>query len=175
MKNQRELTRRQFLSSASIPLAGLACSQTALAKSAYAAAVLMKHPVGYWRLGEKNGPEAADASGNNHHGKYLGAPAFGQRGALEGDPDTAVRFAPPSSSVEIASSAQFSQPSSGRGLTVEVWMRPDALVFPGESSDPYSPYFRDQWNDWYNGTTFAFPFTPQAVAAQTRHTLRLLP
>jgi penicillin amidase len=45
----------------------------------------------------------------------------------------------------------------------------------GESSDPYSPYFRDQWNDWYGGTTFALPFTPAAVAAQTRHTLRLLP
>jgi len=45
----------------------------------------------------------------------------------------------------------------------------------GESSDPYSPYFRDQWNDYYGGTTFAFPFTPQAVAAQTRHTLHLLP
>ncbi|MDR3684684.1 MAG: penicillin acylase family protein, partial [Geothrix sp.] len=45
----------------------------------------------------------------------------------------------------------------------------------GESSDPYSPYFRDQWNDYYGGTTFALPFTPQAVAAQTRHTLRLLP
>jgi penicillin amidase len=45
----------------------------------------------------------------------------------------------------------------------------------GESSNPYSPYFRDQWNDWYNGTTFALPFTEPAVAAQTRHTLRLLP
>jgi penicillin amidase len=45
----------------------------------------------------------------------------------------------------------------------------------GESSNPLSPYFRDQWNDWYNGTTFALPFTPSAVAAQTRHTLRLLP
>jgi penicillin amidase len=45
----------------------------------------------------------------------------------------------------------------------------------GESSDPYSPYFRDQWNDYYGGTTFALPFTAQAVAAQTRHTLRLLP
>jgi penicillin amidase len=45
----------------------------------------------------------------------------------------------------------------------------------GESSDPYSPYFRDQWNDWYGGTTFALPFTPAAVAGQTRHTLRLLP
>ncbi|MGD0293402.1 MAG: penicillin acylase family protein [Terracidiphilus sp.] len=45
----------------------------------------------------------------------------------------------------------------------------------GESGNPYSPYFRDQWNDWYNGTSFALPFTPAAVAAQTRHTLRLLP
>ena len=45
----------------------------------------------------------------------------------------------------------------------------------GESGDPFSPYFRDQWSDWYGGTTFALPFTPAAVAAQTRHTLRLLP
>jgi penicillin G amidase len=45
----------------------------------------------------------------------------------------------------------------------------------GESGNPLSPYFRDQWNDWYHGTTFALPFTPAAVAAQTRHTLRLMP
>jgi penicillin amidase len=45
----------------------------------------------------------------------------------------------------------------------------------GESSDPLSPYFRDQWNDYYAGTTFALPFTSAAVAAQTQHTLHLLP
>jgi penicillin amidase len=45
----------------------------------------------------------------------------------------------------------------------------------GESSNPYSPYFRDQWADYDGGTTFALPFTAPAVAAQTRHTLRLLP
>ena len=45
----------------------------------------------------------------------------------------------------------------------------------GESGNPYSPYFRDQWNDYYGGTTFALPFSSAAVAAQTRHTLRLLP
>ena len=45
----------------------------------------------------------------------------------------------------------------------------------GESGNPYSPYFRDQWNDYYNGTTFAFPFSPPAVAADTGHTLRLMP
>ncbi len=45
----------------------------------------------------------------------------------------------------------------------------------GESGNPYSPYFRDQWNDYYGGTTFALPFTPAAVASQARHTLRLTP
>ena len=45
----------------------------------------------------------------------------------------------------------------------------------GESGDPYSPYFRDQWNDWYGGTTFALPFTAGAVAAETRYVLRLMP
>jgi penicillin amidase len=45
----------------------------------------------------------------------------------------------------------------------------------GESGDPYSAYFRDQWSDYYAGTTFALPFSEVAVAGQTRHTLRLLP
>ncbi|MGZ5154375.1 MAG: penicillin acylase family protein, partial [Burkholderiales bacterium] len=45
----------------------------------------------------------------------------------------------------------------------------------GESGNPYSPYFRDQWDDYYNGRTFALPFTPAAVADNTQHTLRLLP
>ena len=45
----------------------------------------------------------------------------------------------------------------------------------GESGNPLSPYFRDQWNAWYTGKTFALPFTSAAVSAQTRHTLRLVP
>ena len=45
----------------------------------------------------------------------------------------------------------------------------------GESGDPYSAYFRDEWSDYYAGTTFALPFSETAVAAQTRPTLRLLP
>jgi penicillin amidase len=45
----------------------------------------------------------------------------------------------------------------------------------GESGNPYSAYFRDQWNDWYGGTTFALPFSPAAVAAKTKHLLRLVP
>ena len=45
----------------------------------------------------------------------------------------------------------------------------------GESGNPFSPYFSDQWAEYYGGITFALPFTPAAVVAQTRHTLRLLP
>ncbi len=84
------------------------------------------------------------------------------------------------------------QPQSGDGTTVKQvgrdfgpsqrftmdWSNIDGStenIVLGESSNPLSPYFRDQWNDWYNGTTFALPFTPAAVAAQTTHTLHLLP
>jgi len=45
----------------------------------------------------------------------------------------------------------------------------------GESGDPYCPYYRDQWKDYYSGTTFPLPFSEAAVAAQTHHTLRLVP
>jgi penicillin amidase len=44
----------------------------------------------------------------------------------------------------------------------------------GESSNPYSAYFRDQWNAYYGGSTFALPFHEQAVAAGTTHMLRLM-
>jgi penicillin amidase len=84
------------------------------------------------------------------------------------------------------------QPQSGDGTTVKQvgrdfgpsqrftldWSNIDGStenIVLGESSNPLSPYFRDQWNDWYNGITFALPFTPAAVAAQTTHTLQLLP
>ncbi len=84
------------------------------------------------------------------------------------------------------------QPQSGDGTTVKQvgrtlgssqrftmdWSNIDGStenIVLGESGNPLSPYFRDQWNDWYNGTTFALPFTPAAVAAQMHHTLRLLP
>jgi penicillin amidase len=84
------------------------------------------------------------------------------------------------------------QPESGDGTTVQQvgltlgpsqrftmdWSNIDGStenIVLGESGNPFSPYFRDQWNDWYGGTTFALPFTPGAVADQTRHTLRLMP
>ena len=58
------------------------------------------------------------------------------------------------------------------------WSDPDAStenIVLGESADPLSPWFRDQWLSWYGGTTFALPFSASAVEAQTTHTLHLLP
>ncbi len=58
------------------------------------------------------------------------------------------------------------------------WSAPDQStenIVLGESGDPLSPWFRDQWDAWYGGTTFAMPFTESAVASQTTHTLRLVP
>jgi penicillin G amidase len=48
-------------------------------------------------------------------------------------------------------------------------------IVMGQSGDPVSPYYRDQWPAWYNATTFALPYTPAAVNAATEHTLRLIP
>ena len=84
------------------------------------------------------------------------------------------------------------QPLSGDGVTVKQvgrafgpsqrftmdWSNIDGStenIVLGESGNPFSPYFRDQWNDYYNGSTFPLPFSEAAVAAQTQHTLRLLP
>lgn len=58
------------------------------------------------------------------------------------------------------------------------WANPDAAtenIVMGQSGDPLSPWYRDQWPYWYQGHTFALPFSEAAVQAQTTHTLTLLP
>ena len=48
-------------------------------------------------------------------------------------------------------------------------------ILAGQSGDPLSPYFLDQWPFWYGGATFALPYSAAAVQPSTRHTLRLVP
>ena len=103
---------------------------------AYEQAVLADRPVAYWRLGEASGPTAVDATRHVHDGKYQGHPTYVEAGAIEGDRNTAVGFHG-HEYVEIPNSIHFSQPASRAGLSVEVWMRPDALDFPGETANPY--------------------------------------
>jgi penicillin G amidase len=62
-------------------------------------------------------------------------------------------------------------------LTVD-WIDADQAtenIVMGESGNPLSAYYRDQWPYWYGGTTFALPFSEAAVTAQTSHTLQLVP
>jgi len=118
-----------------VKAARLAQKEIALSPD-YRDGVLAKGPVGYWRLGEDAGPTAFDETPNGYDGSYVGNPTFGMPGAICDDPDTAVQFNG-TDYVEIPDSADFSQPTSGAGLTVEVWLRPDRLQFPGETRDPY--------------------------------------
>jgi hypothetical protein len=103
--------------------------------SAYAERVLSLEPVGYWRLQEKGGKVAHDSSPHRRDGAYHGKPAHGEPGPVKGG--LAVGFDGKETYVEVPSHADFSQPTHRHGLTVEVWMRPDALTFAGETDDPY--------------------------------------
>ena len=112
----------------------------AQAPSAYEKAVLLKKPVAFWRLGEANGPEILDKTSHRHIGTAHGSPRFKALGAIKGDRDTAIKFDGNNSYIEIPSHKNFSQPTSGNGLTVEVWVRPDLLEFDGETDDTQNPY-----------------------------------
>ncbi len=43
----------------------------------------------------------------------------------------------------------------------------------GESGDPASQWFLDQWPAWYNGTTYPMPFSTEAIRSAATHTLTL--
>ena len=45
----------------------------------------------------------------------------------------------------------------------------------GQSGDPLSANYMDQWPYWYAGKTFALPFSNAAVHAAAKHTLTLVP
>lgn len=58
------------------------------------------------------------------------------------------------------------------------WARPDQAtenIFMGQSGDPVSPWYRDQFEYWYQGRTLVLPYGKAEVTKDTRHTLRLEP
>jgi hypothetical protein len=109
-------------------------SEEGARREAYEGSVLASAPVAYWRLGESRGPTARDATGHGNDGNYVGRPVFGQSGAIASDPDGSVAFDGPrtKSHITVPDRDEFSVATSGKGLTVEVWMRPDVLEFAGE-------------------------------------------
>jgi penicillin amidase len=55
---------------------------------------------------------------------------------------------------------------------------PDATTLNlvlGQSGNPISPWFMDQFQDWLHGRTYPMPFSPAATQAATTHTLTLTP
>jgi penicillin amidase len=48
-------------------------------------------------------------------------------------------------------------------------------IVTGEGGNLFSPYYMDQWNAWYRGTTFTLPFSTDAVRKNRQHELRLEP
>jgi len=45
----------------------------------------------------------------------------------------------------------------------------------GEAGNLFSPYYLDQWKAWYEGFTFAWPFSGPAVEKARAHQLMLEP
>ena len=45
----------------------------------------------------------------------------------------------------------------------------------GQGGNFLSPYYMDQWNAWYEGTTFSIPFSKQAVEKARAHEVELKP
>ncbi|MBZ5568346.1 MAG: penicillin acylase family protein [Acidobacteriia bacterium] len=48
-------------------------------------------------------------------------------------------------------------------------------IVTGQSGNFLSPYYMDQWQAWYQGTTFSLPFSPGAVQKSSAHELKLEP
>ncbi len=48
-------------------------------------------------------------------------------------------------------------------------------IVAGQSGNPFSQWFLNQFPAWYHGTTYQFPFTDAAVTQAATHTLTLTP
>lgn len=138
------ISRRGFIRRASVTavLAAVGAKASPQAPAArhgagtYEQRVLAKQPVGYWRF-DDHGQGARDLSGHAHLGAYHGGVAFDQPGPLHGEAAAAIDLDGIDGFVEVPDSVAFSQTSSGRGLSVEAWFRPDVLTFSGQTPQHY--------------------------------------
>ena len=96
--------------------------------STYESAVLVDNPIGYWRLGESEGLQADDSSGNDLHSVYIDGVTLGETGALTDDPDTAAHFDGSTGYVHVSADPRLNQLTNN--FTIEAWAR-----FSEEESD----------------------------------------
>ncbi len=182
MAHEREFLRREVLTAGVAGFVGLAhtrarshcgrASRSATRKISTQQLVLAARPVACWRLGE--------TAGRDRHGRST-KPATSTTAAIAGKPDVrrtvrgssgsrngAVAF-DGSTFVEIPDDPALSQPTSGQGLSVELWLRPDRLDFPGEGANTYIHWLgkseaeRHEWGfRFYN---LADPQRPNRISA----------
>jgi hypothetical protein len=88
----------------------------------YAAAVLADDPLAYLRLGESSGAIANDATGHGNTGALGSGHMFGVTGAIDSDPDTALRLDGVRSGIVLGKKLDF--PGS-RAYSLEAWTRLD--------------------------------------------------
>jgi hypothetical protein len=94
---------------------GGSCGVGGAVSSTYREAVLGDDPVGYWRLSDARGDDAADEVGCNL-GEHVGAVTQEQPGALENELDTAVRFEGPNAGI------RFDDIFDLQVFSIEVWI-----------------------------------------------------
>lgn len=90
----------------------------------YPSEVLVDNPIAYWRLGESQGTQLRDEQGA-HDGTYASSPSFGWGGAIVDNESSAVRFRP-EARAHVSYAPTLNPPSSG-GITVEAWVRVEAV------------------------------------------------
>ena len=83
--------------------------------------------IGYWRLGESSG-QLNDSSGYGNNTTVVnGTPTYGQTGAINGDPDTAVKFAYDSGGATVPDATSLHVSDT---WTVEAWVKPASYSDP---------------------------------------------
>jgi len=95
----------------------------------YASTVIGDQPAFYYRLGEPNGPSAADSSGHRRTAEYLYTPGYGATGALVGDADPGLAvtytggFIPSAGAVIRYRWGTAGIPTGNAARSVEAWFK----------------------------------------------------
>jgi hypothetical protein len=114
----------------------------------YRSVVLGDAPLGYWRLGDADPPEALDETGNVN-GVYIGGVLLGQAGIGSDDGDSAAHFDGRGDLMSLGDN--FDLPRSA-AFSLEAWVNPDSVgpdpqpicskaVYTGDSLDGYTLEF----------------------------------
>lgn len=101
------------------------CAADACAPT-YVQVVLDDQPLAYWRLDDMSGSSAADLSGNNHPGTYVGNVLYRQMGAIPSDPSSRSVYlnqGGTSSGYVSAAGAPFNFPGQA-SFSLEAWIQP---------------------------------------------------